>query len=322
MKQYLEIMQKILDHGHEKGDRTGTGTWSLFGEQMRFNLLRDGFPLVTTKKTHLRSIIYELLWFLRGEDNKNWLNEHGVTIWDEWAQPNGDLGPIYGFQWRSWPTPHRTSRIGGGVDQISGAVKRLRHNPDDRRIIVSAWNVGMLDDMGLPPCHLLFQFYSHELSVRDRLRLYAPIRWSNSDTEKVVAAQALVCHADSLHEHGLVQDMDRALIPRRGLSCQMYQRSCDWFLGVPFNIASYALLTMMMARVTGHAPYELIWVGGDCHVYTNHLDQARLQLSRNTLPLPKMLLNETVTSIDKFVYEDFKLEGYEHHPHIKAPIAV
>ena len=325
MKQYLEVMQRILDKGHKKGDRTGTGTFSLFGEQMRFNLLRDGFPLVTTKKTHLRSIIYELLWFIKGSDNKTWLNENDVTIWDEWADPDGYLGPIYGYQWRSWPVTTNGSRFLGAesayIDQLSEVIHTLRMNPDDRRMIVSAWNVGMIPEMRLPPCHLMFQFYSHEMSLRDRLVLYGRFK-KVENPAKHAAYQALVCRSDSRYEHGLVQDMDRALIPRRGLSCQMYQRSCDWFLGVPFNIASYALLTMMVAQVTRHAPYEFIWVGGDCHLYSNHLEQARTQLARVPFASPRMEINGTVGSIDKFEFSDFTLMDYEHHPHIKAPVAV
>lgn len=321
MEQYLNAMQDILDNGHKKGDRTGTGTWSLFGKQMRFNMLRDGFPLVTTKKVHLKSIIYELLWFLKGSDNKTWLNDHGVTIWDEWADQNGYLGPIYGYQWRAWPA---TSRLGNKayIDQLGGVIQTLRMNPDDRRMIVSAWNVGMIEQMRLPPCHLMFQFYSHELSFRDRLRLYVPHRWPSVDREKTVAAQVLVALADSKHDHMLMQDMDRFQIPRRGLSCQMYQRSCDWFLGVPFNIASYALLTMMVAQVTEHAPYEFVWTGGDCHVYTNHLEQARLQLSRVPFALPTMSINGSIRNIDRFKFDDFNLQDYQHHEGIRASVAV
>ena len=319
MKAYLKVMREILEKGHQKGDRTGTGTLSLFGKQMRFDLLRGEFPLVTTKNTHLRSIIYELLWFLKGSDNKNWLNENGVTIWDEWADEDGYLGPIYGYQWRSWPKSHYEH-----IDQIGEVIRKLRMNPEDRRMIVSAWNVGMIEQMRLPPCHLLFQFYSHELSLADRVRLFIPKRYpQTSRPGKMLKSMLGTCQGgDVLFEAGLVQNMDRFLIPRRGLSCQMYQRSCDWFLGVPFNIASYALLTMMVAQVTGHAPYEFIWTGGDCHLYSNHIEQAKEQLSRKPYHLPRMEINGTVKNIVKFDFTDFTLTGYEHHPAIKAPIAI
>jgi thymidylate synthase len=257
-------MRNVLEHGTEKSDRTGTGTRSLFGQQMRFDLA-EGFPLVTTKKLHLKSIAHELLWFLKGETNIRYLKENGVSIWDEWADENGDLGPVYGSQWRSWPTAD-----GRHIDQITQVLKQLRENPDSRRIIVSAWNVGELDKMALAPCHAFFQFY----------------------------------------------------VAGGRLSCQLYQRSADIFLGVPFNIASYALLTLMVAQVTKLAPGEFVWTGGDCHLYSNHLDQAREQLSRAPRPLPKMTLNPAVTDLFAFKYEDFTLSGYEPHPHIKAPVAV
>ena len=264
MRQYLDLMRHVREHGVEKSDRTGTGTLSVFGYQMRFDL-GDGFPVVTTKKLHLRSIIHELLWFLRGDTNIAYLKENGVSIWDEWADEHGDLGPVYGAQWRSWPTPD-----GRHVDQISQVVEQLRHDPDSRRIIVSAWNVGELEKMALPPCHAFFQFY----------------------------------------------------VADGRLSCQLYQRSADIFLGVPFNIASYALLTMMMAQVTGLEPGEFVHTLGDAHLYLNHLAQADLQLSREPLPLPTMRLNPDVTDLFAFRYEDFTLEGYQSHPHIKAPVAV
>ncbi|HEX7010770.1 MAG TPA: thymidylate synthase [Phycisphaeraceae bacterium] len=264
MRQYLDLMHHVLHHGVPKSDRTGTGTLSLFGHQMRFDLA-DGFPLLTTKKLHLRSIIHELLWFLRGDTNIGYLHEHGVTIWDEWADEQGDLGPIYGKQWRSWPAPDS-----GSIDQISQVIDQIRTNPDSRRLIVSAWNVGQLEQMALPPCHVLFQFY----------------------------------------------------VADGRLSCQLYQRSADLFLGVPFNIASYALLTMMVAQVTGLEPGQFIHTFGDVHLYQNHLDQAREQLSRQPRPLPTMRLNPRVTSIFDFTYDDFTLEGYEPHPPIKAPVAV
>ena len=264
MKQYLDLMQHILDKGVKKEDRTGTGTLSIFGHQMRFNLA-EGFPLVTTKKVHLKSIIHELLWFLKGDTNIAYLKEHGVSIWDEWADENGDLGPVYGSQWRSWPTPD-----GRHIDQITQVVNQLKHNPDSRRIIVSAWNVSEIENMKLPPCHAFYQFY----------------------------------------------------VAEGKLSCQLYQRSADVFLGVPFNIASYALLVLMMAQVTGLEPGEFIWTGGDTHLYLNHLEQAQLQLSREPRPLPQMKLNPEVQDIFDFKYEDFELVNYNPHPGIKAPVAV
>ena len=264
MKQYLELMRLVREHGMRKDDRTGTGTLSVFGHQMRFDLGR-GFPLVTTKKLHLRSIIHELLWFLRGDSNVAYLHENGVSIWDEWADPDGELGPVYGVQWRSWPTPD-----GGRIDQIGELLQQIRHNPDSRRLIVSAWNVAQIEQMALPPCHLLFQFY----------------------------------------------------VADGRLSCQLYQRSADIFLGVPFNIASYALLTMMIAQVTGLEPGDFVHTLGDAHLYLNHLEQADLQLGREPLPLPRMRLNPAVTDLFAFRYEDFELIDYRHHPHIRAPVAV
>ena len=264
MKPYLDLMRHVLEHGTKKDDRTGTGTLSVFGWQMRYDLAA-GFPLVTTKKCHLRSIIHELLWFLQGDTNIRYLKENGVSIWDEWADENGDLGPVYGHQWRSWP-----ARDGGTIDQISEVEKTLKTNPDSRRIIVSAWNVADLDRMALAPCHAFFQFY----------------------------------------------------VADGKLSCQLYQRSADIFLGVPFNIASYALLTLMMAQVTGLKPGDFIHTLGDAHLYLNHLDQAREQLSRSPRSLPQMKLNPQVQSIFDFRFEDFSLEGYDPHPAIKAPVAV
>ena len=264
MKQYLELMQHILDHGVEKDDRTGTGTLSIFGYQMRFDL-REGFPLMTTKKLHLKSIIYELLWFLQGDTNIRYLQEHGVRIWNEWADENGDLGPVYGAQWRSWQASD-----GSTVDQIANLMQQIQKNPHSRRLVVSAWNVGELNKMALPPCHLLFQFY-----VADET-----------------------------------------------LSCQLYQRSADVFLGVPFNIASYALLTLMVAQASGLRPGEFVHTLGDAHLYKNHIEQARLQLSRQPYPLPKIKLNTQVHSIFEFHYDDFELDNYQAHPHIKAEVAV
>ena len=264
MRQYLDLMERILTRGAEKRDRTGTGTLSVFGHQMRFDL-SQGFPLVTTKKLHVKSIIYELLWFLRGDTNVKYLNEHGVSIWDEWADETGDLGPVYGQQWRSWPASD-----GETIDQMAGVIEAIRRNPESRRLIVSAWNPAEVDKMALPPCHCLFQFY----------------------------------------------------VADGRLSCQMYQRSADVFLGVPFNIASYALLTLMVAQVTELAPGDFVHTFGDAHLYLNHLEQARLQLARAPRPLPTMQLNPAVKDLFGFRYEDFVLEGYEPHPHIKAQVAV
>jgi thymidylate synthase len=264
MQQYLDLLQRILDEGVAKGDRTGTGTRSVFGHQMRFDLA-EGFPLVTTKKLHLKSIVYELLWFLRGETNVRYLKEHGVSIWNEWADAEGELGPVYGYQWRSWP-----ARGGESIDQISEVIEQIHANPDSRRLIVSAWNPADVPTMALPPCHLLFQFY----------------------------------------------------VADGRLSCQMYQRSADVFLGVPFNIASYALLTMMVAQVTGYAPGDFVHTFGDAHLYDNHLEQAQLQLSREPRPLPTMRIDPAVRSIFDFEFEHFQLENYDPHPHIPAPVAV
>ncbi|MDG1809496.1 MAG: thymidylate synthase [Pirellulaceae bacterium] len=264
MRQYHDLLQHILDHGTEKSDRTGTGTFSIFGHQMRFDL-SAGFPLVTTKKLHLRSIIHELLWFLTGDTNIAYLKEHGVSIWDEWADENGNLGPVYGSQWRSW-----RGADGETVDQISNLIEMIKHNPDSRRLLVSAWNVPEIPHMKLPPCHTLFQFYV----ANDRL------------------------------------------------SCQLYQRSADVFLGVPFNIASYALLTMMVAQVTNLQPGDFVHTLGDAHLYSNHVDQARQQLARETRSLPSLKINPNVTSIFDFKFEDFEVVGYEPHPHIKAPVAI
>ncbi|WP_186397792.1 thymidylate synthase [Stappia sp. P2PMeth1] len=264
MRNYHELMQRILDEGVKKTDRTGTGTLSVFGHQMRFDLA-DGFPMVTTKKLHLKSIIHELLWFLAGDTNIRYLNDHGVRIWDEWADETGDLGPVYGYQWRSWPAPD-----GSSIDQIAKLLEQIRKTPDSRRLIVSAWNPALVDEMALPPCHAFFQFY----------------------------------------------------VAEGRLSCQLYQRSADVFLGVPFNIASYALLTMMVAKVTGYAPGEFIHTFGDAHLYLNHLEQAKEQLSRAPRPLPQMKINEAVTDLFAFRYEDFELTGYDPHPHIKAAVAV
>ncbi|HPQ08245.1 MAG TPA: thymidylate synthase [Bacteroidia bacterium] len=264
MKQYHDLLSHVLEKGVKKQDRTGVGTISVFGYQMRFNL-EEGFPLLTTKKLHTKSIIHELLWFLKGSTNIKYLKDNGVTIWDEWADEKGELGPIYGYQWRSWPDYN-----GGHIDQISNLIEEIKKNPNSRRLIVSAWNVAQINEMRLPPCHILFQFY----------------------------------------------------VADGKLSCQLYQRSADIFLGVPFNIASYALLLMMVAQATNLKPYEFIHTLGDAHLYLNHIEQAKLQLSRDCRPLPKMIINPDVKNIFEFKFEDFKLEGYNPHPHIKADVAV
>ena len=264
MHQYHELMKHVLNQGVKKSDRTGTGTLSVFGYQMRFNLA-DGFPMVTTKKLHLKSIIYELLWFLNGSTNNDWLKERGVSIWNEWAAPDGELGPIYGYQWRSWPAPN-----GQHIDQISEVVNSIKTNPDSRRLIVSAWNVADIPRMALAPCHAFFQFY----------------------------------------------------VADGKLSCQLYQRSADIFLGVPFNIASYALLTHMVAQQCDLEPGEFIWTGGDCHLYSNHLEQVELQLSRKPFPLPQLKIARKPASLFDYAFEDFEIVGYECHPHIKAPVAI
>ena len=264
MQQYLDLIRRVLAEGVLKEDRTGTGTISVFGHQMRFNL-EDGFPLVTTKKLHLKSIIYELLWFLKGSTNVKYLQDNGVRIWNEWAKEDGELGPIYGYQWRSWP-----DYSGGHIDQVLQVIESIKNNPDSRRHIVSAWNVGQIDEMQLPPCHILFQFY----------------------------------------------------VANGRLSCQLYQRSADIFLGVPFNIASYALLTMMVAQVCGLKPGDFVHTLGDSHIYCNHIEQVKLQISREPRPLPVMKINPNIRNIDEFSFEDFELTGYDPHPHIKGDIAV
>ncbi|MCI6460605.1 MAG: thymidylate synthase [Prevotellaceae bacterium] len=264
MKQYQDLLSRILSEGIKKEDRTGTGTISVFGHQARYNL-EDGFPLLTTKKLHLKSIIYELLWFLKGDTNIKYLKDHGVSIWDEWADENGELGPVYGHQWRSWPDYN-----GGTIDQISNVVEMIKHNPDSRRMIVNAWNVAEVDNMALPPCHTMFQFY----------------------------------------------------VANGKLSLQLYQRSADTFLGVPFNIASYALLLQMVAQVTGLQPGEFVHTTGDTHLYLNHIEQAKLQLTRTPRPLPRMIINPDIKDLFSFDFDDFQLEGYDPHPHIKAAVSV
>lgn len=325
MKQYLDLLRQVREHGTFKSDRTGTGTYSVFGYQMRFDLA-DGFPLVTTKKCHLKSIIHELLWFLKGDTNIRYLKDNGVSIWDEWADENGDLGPVYGKQWRSWlswnndgePTKEGSwqSMYLDQIDQITQVIEQLKTTPDSRRLIVSAWNVGQLHLMALAPCHVLFQFYSAPLMADE---LEAEIRKRGLSEEYLRGSCNVGMNSLGTYLNRFVEEHQ---VTSRRLSCQLYQRSADIFLGVPFNIASYALLTLMIAQVTNHAPGEFIWTGGDCHLYANHLEQADLQLSREPLPLPKLLLAPHVQDIDDFVYDDFTLLDYQHHPAIKAPVAV
>ena len=315
MKQYLDLMRRVRETGTFKADRTGTGTYSVFGHQMRFDLA-DGFPLVTTKKCHLKSIIHELLWFLAGDTNIAYLREHGVRIWDEWVDENGNLGPVYGAQWRSWPMPN-----GDTFDKISDVLCHLRTNPDSRRMVVSAWNVAQLDQMALPPCHCLFQFYTREMTLGERLRYEDRVMRTAGWSRESCAARGWTEETwnakSEIHKY-----LDSIGAPRRVLSCQLYQRSADIFLGVPFNIAGYALLTMMIAQVVGMAPGEFVWAGGDCHLYSNHLEQADLHLTRDPLPLPTMKINPRVTDLFAFRFEDFELVGYQTNPHIAAPVAV
>lgn len=345
MKQYLEMMQNILDEGHVKGDRTGTGTLSVFGRQMRFDL-RKGFPLVTTKKLHLRSIIHELLWFLSGDTNTKYLEDNGVTIWREWQDENGNLGELYGAQWRRWKdvklVPKKNAALleklqaagyadygdaddGSQMfdarvllkehDQISKVVDQLRNDPDSRRIIVSAWNVGELDQMALAPCHAFFQFYTRELSIDERLDWFEknlPDQFNDSRFSNEAVADDAVFHVE----------MDALEIPRRVLSCQLYQRSADMFLGVPFNIASYALLIHMVAQQVNMVAGDFVWSGGDVHLYSNHLEQAKLQLTREPLPLPKLVIKRKPESIFDYKFEDFEIRDYVSHDPIKAPVAI
>ncbi len=300
MKQYRDLLRHILENGTDKSDRTGTGTRSIFGYQMRFDL-QKGFPLLTTKKLHLKSIIHELLWFLAGDTNTKYLKEHGVKIWDEWADENGNLGPVYGKQWRSWE-----GTDGQVVDQISELIEQIKKNPDSRRLIVSAWNVADLPKMALMPCHCLFQFETHEISEEERRILWALKNGrSHHYTEKMS-----------------VKDLNDLGVPIRKLSCQLFQRSADVFLGVPFNIASYALLTIMIAQVTNMFPGDFVHTFGDVHIYSNHMEQVNLQLSREPFPLPTMLINPEVKDIFTFQYEDFTLKDYQCHPAIKATVAV
>lgn len=343
MKQYLDLLSDILENGHRKNDRTGTGTMSVFGRQMRFNL-QEGFPLVTTKRCHMRSIIHELLWFLQGDTNIKYLEDNKVTIWREWADENGDLGPVYGKQWRewsdvkvagAWDTHTNDTLLKRGYrrvgliaddnpgmskvvfqkehDQISSVMEQLRTDPDSRRIIVSAWNVGDLADMALEPCHSFFQFYSRELTLRERTEVaYSRDNIPREEWE----------YYDGYDHNVVHKKFDDLGIPKRVLSCQLMQRSCDVFLGLPFNIASYALLVEMMAHQLNMVPGDFVWTGGDVHLYNNHHEQAELQMSREPLPLPRLKFKRKPDSIFDYKFEDFELVGYESHPPIKAPVAI
>lgn len=343
MKQYLEMMQNILDEGHVKGDRTGTGTLSVFGRQMRFDL-RKGFPLVTTKKLHLRSIIHELLWFLSGDTNTKYLEDNGVTIWREWQDENGNLGELYGAQWRRWKdvklVPKKNAALleklqdAGYVDygdaddgsqmfdarvllklhdQISKVIDQLRNDPDSRRIIVSAWNVGELDQMALAPCHAFFQFYTRELSIDER------VNWAEDNDNELWSDYV---HSTYVPVPKRLEWLDKANVPTRMLSCQLYARSQDFFLGTPFNIASYALLVHMVAQQVNMVPGDFVWSGGDVHLYSNHLEQAKLQLTREPLPLPKLVIKRKPESIFDYKFDDFEIVGYQSHEKISAPVAI
>ncbi|ANZ48537.1 thymidylate synthase [Erwinia phage vB_EamM_Caitlin] len=343
MHQYHELLQQVLSIGHDKADRTGTGTTSYLGAQMRFDL-QDGFPLVTTKKLHLRSIIHELLWFLNGDTNIKYLNDNGVSIWNEWANELGNLGPVYGKQWREWldtklivaadvATANRLASKGyvlvghvpnpgngptlavwqKGHDQISKVLDQLRNDPDNRRIIVSAWNVGELDDMALAPCHAFFQFYTHELSLEER------VNWAEDNDNELWSDYVHNTHVPAPKR---LEWLDKANVPTRMLSCQLYQRSADMFLGVPFNIASYALLIHMVAQQVNMVPGEFVWTGGDVHIYSNHMEQVEEQLSRKPKALPTLVIKRKPDSIFDYKFEDFELVGYDPHPAIKAPVAI
>lgn len=337
MKQYQDLMAEVFAKGTPKKDRTGTGTLSIFGHQMRFNL-QEGFPLVTTKRCHLRSIIHELLWFLKGDTNIQYLKDNGVTIWDEWADKNGDLGPVYGKQWRAW-TAHDEVHTGNkkiiaemeedgweeagyreasmlltkDIDQIAKVMDQLKNDPDNRRIIVSAWNVADLDDMALAPCHAFFQFYTREMSLDER------VQWAEENDNELWSDYI---HATFVDENTRLGWLDKAGVPTRKLSCQLYQRSCDIFLGLPFNIASYALLIHMFAQQANMVVGDFVWTGGDVHLYSNHLEQARTQLGRTPRALPKLIIKRKPDSIFDYKFEDFDIEGYDPHPAIKAPVAI
>lgn len=296
---YLDLVRDVLANGNVKGDRTGTGTISTFARQMRFDLLEGSIPLLTTKKMHTRSIIHEIIWYLRGDTNTKYLTDNNVTIWDEWANENGDLGPVYGEQWRRWKAVDRATGEYKEIDQIADVIHKLRNNPNDRRIIVNAWNVGELDKMALPPCHAMFQFYSRELSRLERMTIEGS------------------GHFDITHEI-----LDTRGVPRRALSCHLYQRSCDVGLGVPFNIVQYSILTHMVAQVTGHVAEEFVWTGGDVHIYKNHVNALTEQLTRDPYPSPRLELNPFVKEIDDFMYNDFIIVGYNSHPTIKMEVSV
>lgn len=337
MKQYQDLMAEVFAKGTPKKDRTGTGTLSIFGHQMRFNL-QEGFPLVTTKRCHLRSIIHELLWFLKGDTNIQYLKDNGVTIWDEWADKNGDLGPVYGKQWRAW-TAHDEVHTGNkkiiaemeedgweeagyreasmlltkDIDQIAKVMDQLKNDPDNRRIIVSAWNVADLDDMALAPCHAFFQFYTREMSLDER------VQWAEENDNELWSDYI---HATFVDENTRLGWLDKSGVPTRKLSCQLYQRSCDIFLGLPFNIASYALLIHMFAQQANMAVGDFVWTGGDVHLYSNHLEQARTQLGRTPRELPKLIIKRKPDSIFDYKFEDFEIENYNPHPAIKAPVAI
>ncbi|ECG1798625.1 thymidylate synthase [Salmonella enterica subsp. enterica] len=337
MKQYQDLMAEVFAKGTPKKDRTGTGTLSIFGHQMRFNL-QEGFPLVTTKRCHLRSIIHELLWFLKGDTNVKYLNDNGVTIWDEWKNKDGDLGPVYGKQWRAW-TAHDEVHTGNkkiiaemeedgweeagyreasmlltkDIDQIAKVMDQLKNDPDNRRIIVSAWNVADLDDMALAPCHAFFQFYTREMSLDER------VQWAEENDNELWSDYI---HATFVDENTRLGWLDKAGVPTRKLSCQLYQRSCDIFLGLPFNIASYALLIHMFAQQANMAVGDFVWTGGDVHLYSNHLEQARTQLGRTPRALPKLIIKRKPDSIFDYKFEDFEIENYNPHPAIKAPVAI
>lgn len=337
MKQYQDLMAEVFAKGTPKKDRTGTGTLSIFGHQMRFNL-QEGFPLVTTKRCHLRSIIHELLWFLKGDTNVKYLNDNGVTIWDEWKNKDGDLGPVYGKQWRAW-TAHDEVHTGNkkiiaemeedgweeagyreasmlltkDIDQIAKVMGQLKNDPDNRRIIVSAWNVADLDDMALAPCHAFFQFYTREMSLDER------VQWAEENDNELWSDYI---HATFVDENTRLGWLDKAGVPTRKLSCQLYQRSADVFLGVPFNIASYALLIHMFAQQANMAVGDFVWTGGDVHLYSNHLEQARTQLGRTPRELPKLIIKRKPDSIFDYKFEDFEIENYNPHPAIKAPVAI
>jgi thymidylate synthase len=308
--EYINLVKDVLESGVEKQDRTGTGTLSVFGRQMRFDLSGLSIPLLTTKKMHTRSVIHEIIWYLRGESNIKYLTDNGVSIWNEWADEAGNLGPIYGAQWRSWPrvvgshvdyNPDPPAAVVDfePVDQIATVINQLRNNPNDRRIIVNAWNVGELDKMALPPCHAMFQFYSRELSRGERMTIDGSGHW------------------DGTHD-----TFDLRGIPRRALSCHLYQRSADLFLGVPFNIVQYSILTHMIAQVTNHVAEEFVWTGGDVHLYNNHIEQANIQMTRAPYPSPQLKLNPGIKEIDNFTFEDFEIIGYNYHPTIKAKVSI